>query len=329
MDMQQKSKIEQLSDELEKAHLRIAELEAQVGTRLRTAEELRESQEQYRALFVHNPIETIVVDNSARVTAINLAKQRSGDRLPAIGNVMYRDYAGKHKIDMYNELMGCIRSGVLKEFPELQYGEKYLHIRIAPFDGGAIITSLNITEQKLLEEKLHAASVTDDLTGIFNRRGFLTMADKRVKMADRAKESLFLLYADLDNMKWINDHLRHKTGDNALRETADLLRNTFRQSDIIGRLGGDEFAVLLADKQGTDSEDAVVERFEENIRTLNRQPDRRYQLSISVGVTRYDSRFPCSIEELMSRADALMYECKKRKKDDGLPDSLIHGHPVA
>lgn len=314
---------EQLLRELAQAEQRIAELEARTGACLRTEAELLESQEQYRALFVHNPIETIVVDNNARVTAVNLAKQRSGDRLPDIGNIMYRDYAGSHKINMHDELLRCIKSGVIKEFPELKYGDKYLHVRISPFEGGAIITSLNITEQKLLEEKLHAASVTDDLTGIFNRRGFLTMADKRVKMADRAKEDLFLLYADLDNMKWINDHLRHKTGDNALREAADLLRNTFRQSDIIGRLGGDEFAVLLADKPGIDSEDAVVERLEENIRALNDQSGRSYQLSISVGVTKYDSRLPCTIEELMSRADTLMYECKKRKKDSSAPDKPV------
>ncbi len=306
---------EQLASELEEARRRIAELEAQEGALIRTRDELRESQEQYQALFVHNPIETIVVDTNARVTAINLAKKRSGDRLPDIGSVMYKDYANKHKIDMHSELLNCIISGVIKEFPELKYGEKYLHVRIAPFESGAIITSLNITDQKLLEEKLHAMSVTDDLTGIFNRRGFLTMADKRVKMADRSLESLFLLYADLDNMKWINDKYGHKTGDNALRETAELLRNTFRKSDIIGRLGGDEFAVLLASKPGTDSEDSVVERFEENIKSVNRQPGKNYLLSISVGVTTYNAKLPCSIEELMSRADNLMYECKKRKKE--------------
>jgi diguanylate cyclase (GGDEF)-like protein len=318
--MQKKMSKNNLLEELAKAQQRIAELEARTSACLRTEAELLESQEQYRALFVHNPIETIVVDKDARVAAVNLAKQRSGDRLPDIGNVMYRDYAGKHKINMHDELVKCIKAGVIKEFPELKYGDKYLHIRISPFDGGAIITSLNITEQKLLEEKLLAASVTDDLTGIFNRRGFLTMADTRVKMADRANEDLFLLYADLDNMKWINDQLRHKTGDNALRETADLLRSTFRKSDIIGRLGGDEFAVLLADKPGTDSEDSVVERFEKNIRALNSQPGRSYQLSISVGVTKYDSRLPCSIEDLMSRADSLMYECKKRKKEFSAAD---------
>ena len=317
------SKEQQLAFELEEARRYIAELEAQEGARRRIEDELRESQEQYRALFVHNPIETIVVDNDARVTAVNLAKKRSGDRLPDIGNVMYKDYADKHKIDMHTELLNCITSGVIKEFPELKYGDKYLHIRISPFEGGAIITSLNITEQKLLEEKLHAMSITDDLTGIFNRRGFLTMADQRVKVADRSKESLFLLYADLDNMKWINDKFGHKTGDNALRETADLLRSTFRKADIIGRLGGDEFAVLLADKPGTDGEDSVVERFEENIKFMNSPPGRTYLLSISVGVTTYDSRLPCSIEELMSRADNLMYECKKRKKEFAEPDKPI------
>lgn len=305
---------EKLLLELAEARQRIAELAALEQRHRRVAEELRDDQEKYRALFKNNPIETIIVDKQARVVDYNLAKERSGDRLPAIGDIMYRDYAGKHEIDMYGELLECIESGIQKEFPESRYGNKYLFIRISPYSGGAIITILDITSRKLLEKKLHEASISDELTSIFNRRGFLTMADRQIKIADRSREELFLLYADLDNMKWINDNLGHKIGDAALMETAVLLRNTFRKSDIIGRLGGDEFAVLLTDKPGVNNEETVIARFEENISAVNNQPGRRYPLSISIGVTRYDPNCPCAIEELMSRADTLMYASKKRKK---------------
>jgi PAS domain S-box-containing protein len=112
---------------------------------------LRASDERSRALFEHNPIETIIVDNDAKVTGYNLAKANSGDRLPNVGDKMYRDYARNHTINMYQELLECIDSGRSGEFPEQQYGDKYLHIRIAPFSSGAIITSINITEQKKAE----------------------------------------------------------------------------------------------------------------------------------------------------------------------------------
>jgi signal transduction histidine kinase len=120
----------------------------------RTRDVLRASDERYRALFEHNPIETITVDNDARVTGYNLAKARSGGRLPNIGDIMYRDYAGKHKRDMNQELMASMASGQSREFPEQKYDDKYLHIRIAPFSKGAIITSMDITEQKRLQNQL-------------------------------------------------------------------------------------------------------------------------------------------------------------------------------
>jgi signal transduction histidine kinase/CheY-like chemotaxis protein len=123
--------------------------------RLRRARDfLSTSDERYRALFEYNPIETIIVDNEARVTGYNLAKARSGDRLPSAGDIMYRDYAAKHKIDMYQELKNCIASGQSGEFSELEYGHKYLHVRIAPFSNGAIITSIDNTEQKRLQTQL-------------------------------------------------------------------------------------------------------------------------------------------------------------------------------
>lgn len=120
---------------------------------------LKESEEFNFALFQYSPIETIIVNTEGRVIRSNLAKRKSGDRLPNVGDVMFKDYAEKQEIDMYTELMECIRSGKKKRFPELKYSDRFLDIMIASFPKGAIITSQDITERKRAEkekEKLQA-----------------------------------------------------------------------------------------------------------------------------------------------------------------------------
>jgi PAS domain S-box-containing protein len=125
-----------------------------ITERIHSEEKLREKEEFNFALFQHNPIQTIVVDRGGRVLKVNMAKRKSGDRLPKIGDVMYKDYASKHEIDMHAELMECIRSGKKKWFHAMKYGDKFLDITIASFPDGAIITSLDITEHKRAEEEI-------------------------------------------------------------------------------------------------------------------------------------------------------------------------------
>lgn len=149
---------------------RTAELEKEVAERKQAEEELREKEEFSFALFQHNPIHTIVVDREGRVIKTNMAKRKSGDRVPNIGDVMYKDYAGRHEIDMHSELMKCIGNGRTKMFPELKYDDKFLNISIAYFPKGAIITSQDITERKLAEkeqERLQAQLIqSEKMAGI-------------------------------------------------------------------------------------------------------------------------------------------------------------------
>ncbi|MCB2182731.1 MAG: GGDEF domain-containing protein [Desulfobulbaceae bacterium] len=175
----------------------------------------------------------------------------------------------------------------------------------------------DITSRKEMENKLQKMSVTDELTGLLNRRGFLSMAEKQLHLGKRLKNSVFLLYADLDNMKWINDNLGHDTGDQALIETAEILRSTFRKSDLIcaGRLGGDEFALMMISDVGSCCEHPVLERLENKIDERNsKKSDRDYELSLSVGIVKYDKKNPYSVEEFISMGDAAMYQCKKERK---------------
>lgn len=111
-------------------------------------------EERYRALFENIPIETIIVDTNAKITGINYTEISDEKKGPRVGQVMYKDYAGKHQIDMHKELLDCIKTGTSKEFQKQKYNDKFFHIWMAPFSGGAIITSIDSTENVLIEEAM-------------------------------------------------------------------------------------------------------------------------------------------------------------------------------
>jgi diguanylate cyclase (GGDEF)-like protein/PAS domain S-box-containing protein len=179
---------------------------------------------------------------------------------------------------------------------------------------GAVVAFADITERQKMEEKLRESAMTDELTGLFNRRGFMTLADKLIKISVRDKNDLLLIYIDFDNMKWINDSLGHSVGDQAIVETATLLSDTFRLADVVARLGGDEFVILCTDNSALGNEETILSRLSENVEKTNRMASRQYPLSLSVGVGRYEHQSPCSIDELLRRADRAMYKNKEDKK---------------
>ncbi|WP_212637912.1 PAS domain-containing hybrid sensor histidine kinase/response regulator [Desulfocicer vacuolatum] len=127
-------------------------------TRIKAMEsQLIDSKSRYRALFEHNPIQTIIVDKNARIMMHNFAGKKRHGSLPAVGDVMYKDYAEKHSVDMYNALMACMRKNEQKDFSEIKYKERYLNISIAPFSHGAIITLIDVTDRCRLMEELQQA----------------------------------------------------------------------------------------------------------------------------------------------------------------------------
>ena len=170
---------------------------------------------------------------------------------------------------------------------------------------------------RMLEQKLHDAAIRDELTGLLNRRGFVTMADQQLKVGRRLGKDIFLLFADMDNMKWINDNLGHEQGDQAIKDTAKAIRHTFRESDIVSRFGGDEFAALLSCDPNVHDQVQLLQRLQNNLDALNAQPGRSYELQMSVGVVKFDAAGPCTIEIMMKEADALMYEHKLNRKASG------------
>jgi diguanylate cyclase (GGDEF)-like protein/PAS domain S-box-containing protein len=183
-------------------------------------------------------------------------------------------------------------------------------------EAGKVVASLcfgeDITERKRTEEELKALTLRDELTGLYNRRGFLNLAEQQLKIADRMKQELLLIFFDLDGMKRINDTYGHQEGDQALTQAAQILKETFRESDIVGRYGGDEFAVLVLESD--ESKGALItKRLREITSRHNLQANRLYALGLSFGMARFDPYKPSTLDELIRQADQEMYRNKKTK----------------
>ena len=165
--------------------------------------------------------------------------------------------------------------------------------------------------QSLLDREIRSLAVTDELTGLYNRRGFLASAMHQLKLARRHSEDVILFFFDMDNLKGINDAFGHREGDLAIIRAADALEETFRDSDILARLGGDEFA-LLASEASISNREAIVARIDRNLEKADTQ-ESRYKLSLSFGMARFDSGTAGSLGDLMARADRDMYLHKERR----------------
>jgi len=170
-----------------------------------------------------------------------------------------------------------------------------------------------IQERLNAEAEIRQLSLTDELTGLYNRRGFFWLANQQLKIAQRTQMLCCLLFLDLDGLKQINDSLGHEIGDRAIVDTAQLLKQTFRDSDIIARIGGDEFVKFIptCSHQYTDE---YCPRLQTNIDRFIQEHNYSYQLSISVGVTECALNENVSLEQLIEKADKLMYEQKRAKR---------------
>jgi diguanylate cyclase (GGDEF)-like protein len=188
--------------------------------------------------------------------------------------------------------------------------QDYLVKRLLDKDGleKAILYAL---ERHRYRTMLQNLSMRDELTGLLNRRGFLSLAGQHLKIAQRSNWMIMLLFADLDELKEINDQLGHAEGDEALRSVAHILRQTFRASDIMARLGGDEF-IVLAVKITDEGADTIVKRLRERVQKTN-QNNPLYQISLSFGLVKFDPQAKLSLEEMIARADKALYESKEAK----------------
>jgi len=176
-------------------------------------------------------------------------------------------------------------------------------------------------ERHRLTSALRSLSLIDDLTGLYNRRGFSDLGEQHLRLARRTARAVLLVYVDLDDLKAINDTLGHQAGDRALVRVADLLRETFRQSDIIARIGGDEFAVMALEAS-EENEAHLIRRLRAGVRDVNQENGEAFDLSISIGSARFSGEGATRLNDLLSEVDEAMYQEKWSKKK-GTPKDPI------
>lgn len=164
-----------------------------------------------------------------------------------------------------------------------------------------------------MEQEIRDLSLNDELTGLFNRRGFTLLAEQEMKLAHRLKRDMLLFFGDVDNLKTINDTHGHAQGDLALKEISTLLKKAFREADISARLGGDEFVILAVDAS-LESADILTNRIQSFLEEGNQRGYWPFQLSLSLGIAHYNHEAPCTVSELISQADDRMYSQKQAGK---------------
>ncbi len=301
--------------------LRSSELEDEISVRMKVQKNLMESEDKYRSLVESTDDSIYVVDRDKRYIFINAKHQK---RL----GLTEGNYEGRHYADFHSERQTQWFTSVIDQVFDTGESSQYDYQseRDASFflqtmspvkskDGtvrAVSVISKNITPMKQLEQELRHITFTDDLTGLFNRRGFITLADQQLKMANRVGRKVYMLYVDLDYLKLINDTLGHAEGDRALIKLGMILRDTYRNSDIIARIGGDEFVVFPV--EGDEGDIATVtNRLEENIELENSRGESQFELSVSTGIACYDPSVPATLDQLLIQADRSMYAEKKKK----------------
>ena len=170
-------------------------------------------------------------------------------------------------------------------------------------DGALLVRSLRYAiDRKRLERILEQQALIDELSGVYNRRAFFKTAEQQLRLLRRIRKQALLVLVDIDGLKEINDAFGHAAGDVALVDAVELLRNTFRESDIIGRMGGDEFAVL-AFEVGPEEMTTIPRRLTKSLAAYNKTPDRRARLAFSLGFAVVTPESGSSLGHLLKEAE--------------------------
>lgn len=284
------------------------------------AQQIHLTQERYRSLVESTTDSIFLVDEDRRFVFVNTPYLlRMGIDSPEgmIGRRYGELHTGEEARDFDDAVSRVFRTKrpVIIEHRSIATDRYYLKSLTPVFNEDETVSMVSvvakdITEQKWAEEELRSMSFTDDMTDLNNRRGFFALFGREAAVAKRVGSKVLVLYADLDELKKINDEFGHQVGDQAIIEAARVLRETFRESDLIARIGGDEFVVAqVVASESVEAE--VLTRFDAALeRRRNVLP---FAFSMTVGVSYYDPMNPVDLAQMIDDADQAMYRLKQQR----------------
>jgi diguanylate cyclase (GGDEF)-like protein/PAS domain S-box-containing protein len=317
--------------QLERSIRYAAERRQHIRTVRRSEQEFRQVLEQIPVCIMIRREDKVVYANPATATAAGYADARG-----LVGRSLF-DLVHPAGHDLLRRRLGGTQGEGARELSVFRADGTTMLVETSPehipvtFEGQpAFLTSLrDITEERRTKELLkdHAArmeeaSLTDELTRLYNRRGFLLMGERQLKLASRSRRPSVVLFLDLDGLKDINDRVGHEMGDSAIRDTARLLTTAFRDVDILARLGGDEFAAILVD---CEHPEFPLRRLAATIEARNHGTNLPFLIAISIGSATFDPAKPEALEVLMGRADSAMYEHKRARRGARDARPLVSG----
>jgi diguanylate cyclase (GGDEF)-like protein/PAS domain S-box-containing protein len=309
--------------------------------RKETERQLTEKENRYRDLFEYSQGILSTHDVTGRVTSVNRAMTMSlrYEASEVIGS-SFRDYieeAYRSHYDLY--LRQVLNEGEAEGLVSMidKQGQtvvwQYHNILVSEPDKEPYVlgNALDVTHLLRAQNALKTISLTDELTGLFNRRGFLTHAEQQLKLERHSSTArgLTLMFADMDGLKEINDTYGHQAGSEALKILAKLIKSAVRNADLVARWGGDEFVILTIGSPDENTEQ-VLERIRTRIDEYNSCSDKPYSIECSIGLAPVVLSGSRTFEEMIADADEAMYaEKKRRKAHRGMPVPRALGQPGA
>jgi diguanylate cyclase (GGDEF)-like protein len=252
------------------------------------------------------------------VKSLAMVPIRSLDPIGAIGNY----WAERHRpTEQELGLLQALADSTAVAIARVQLLE-HLEQRVA--ERTAALTA-EVERRRRAEEEVRELLLTDELTGVASRRGFLLRAEQLRRLMRRRRAPSLLVFADIDDLKRLNDTFGHDAGDRLIREAAGLLVGAFRDGDVVGRLGGDEFVAFLPD---LDDATEVAQRVAGAVLAFNAHR-LTGPLSLSVGAVVVDPDERRPLADLLTEADAAMYRAKRAGKAQATAVLLSPLLPVA
>lgn len=297
-----------------------AELQAEHEVRARTEAHLRASEAHKSAVLESSLDGILVLDETGHVMECNAAARR-------LFGCEGRDCVRHRASDLFGDvpLPSAAKpgpaGGPVEALGRRMDGSTFpVEVGMAPIRDRAdrhllVATVRDLTERKRWERSVQQLTFVDELTGLYNRRGFKMFASQAMRLAARTGRDVVLVSIDLDGLKAINDTFGHVQGDHAIHEMAVILRQVFRESDVLARFGGDEFVALATETEAAGAESSL-ERLAEGIARRNERGDLPWKLGASFGWTRIDPGNAPPLAEVLEVADARMYEAKRAARGE-------------